>query len=789
MTIQNDKALDIALGNSRKTKTWKNRTVRWSELLERLAKETRTPETVAEYRAMGRGQQAEIKDVGGFVGGYCNNGSRSDIRHRSLLCLDADFADAELWPDWAFHYGNAAAVYSTHKHTPGKPRLRLVVPLSRNVTPDEYQAIGRRVASVLGMDKFDDTSYQAQRMMYWPSCSQDGAYFFDHYDGPILDADEVLGTYYDWRDVSAWPVSSRQAEVTKRTSAKQGDPLEKAGIVGAFCRAYFPIQEAIAEFVPAYQPCDEPNRYTFTEGSTAAGVVIYDDRFSYSFHGTDPASGQTCNAWDLVRLHRFGAMDADCDPDKPTSSRPSYKAMAQLATDDPRVRAQLITDRMAEAADDFAEPMEEAPTPDEWKGRLKITEKGAPAQTIENVVTILQHDPALADCVALNEMDHNIVARRSLPWREVKGTSQWTDADDAALRYYLERTYGIASKDKIFDAVNVVAGRNAFHPVREYLDSCTWDGVPRVETLLVDYLGAEDNAYTRAVTRKALVAAVARIYRPGCKFDYMLTLRGRQGLGKSAIIAKLGGQWFSDTFSTMQGKEAYEQVMGVWIMEVGELAGMRKAEAETIKLYISKQTDRFRPAYGRRLQEFPRQCIFIGTTNETQFLRDSTGNRRFWVVDTPNDPPRDMWAELTPEKVRLIWGEAVEHYRNGEELYLPRELEAVAREVQEAYEEENPKAGIVSEYLDRLLPDGWDGLDLFTRRQWLETEAQGTTRRTTVCTLEIWAEALGGNPDKLDRYTAKEIRDILASLGWRHKGNHRMTAGPYGRQRYYERST
>ena len=788
MNIQNDKALDIALGNSRKTKTWKNRTMEWSQLLDRLAKEVRTPETVAEYKAMGRGQQAEIKDVGGFVGGYCNNGSRSDIRHRSLLCLDADFADAELWPDWVFHYGNAAAVYSTHKHTPDKPRLRLVVPLSRNVSPDEYQAIGRRVASVLGMDKFDDTSYQAQRMMYWPSCSQDGYYFFDHYDGPILDPDEILATYYDWRDASAWPVSSRQAEVVKRTGAKQGDPLEKGGIVGAFCRAYFPIQEAIAEFVPAYQPCDEPNRYTYTEGSTAAGVVLYDDRFTYSFHGTDPASGQTCNAWDLVRLHRFGAMDEGTDPDKPTTSRPSYKAMVQLATEDEKTRAQLITDRMAEAADDFTEPLEESPATDEWKGKLKITEKGTPAQTIENVVVILRHDPKLAGCVALNEMDHNIVARRSLPWREVNGTSQWTDGDDAALRYYLERTYGIASKDKIFDAVNVVASKNAFHPVREYLDGCTWDGVPRVETLLIDYLGAEDNAYTRAVTRKALAAAVARIYRPGCKFDYMLTIRGRQGLGKSALIAKLGGDWFCDTFSTMQGKEAYEQVMGVWIMEVGELAGMRKAETETIKLYISKQTDRFRPAYGRRLQEFPRQCIFIGTTNETQFLRDSTGNRRFWVVDTPNDPPKDMWAELTPDAVRAIWGEAVDIYRNGEELYLPRDLEAVAREVQEAYEEENPRAGIVAEYLDRPLPEGWENQDLFTRRQWLETDAEGTTHRTTVCTLEVWAEALNGNPDKLDRYAAKEIRDILASLGWRHQGNKRITAGPYGRQRYYERS-
>lgn len=788
MNIQNDKALDIALGNSRKTKKWKNKPMQWSELLDRLATVTRTPETVAEYRAMPRSRQAEVKDVGGFVGGYANHGSRSDIRHRSVLCLDADFADGDLWPDWELLYGKAAAVYSTHKHTPEKPRLRLVVPLARDVSPDEYQAIGRRVAFMLGIDKFDDTSYQPQRVMYWPSCSQDGEYYFKYLDAQLLDPDEVLATYHNWADVSSWPMSSRQAEVVQRSGAKQGDPLEKGGIVGAFCRAYYPIQEAIAEFIPAYQPCDDPGRYTYTEGSTAAGVVLYEDKFTFSHHGTDPASGQTCNAWDLVRLHRFRDLDADCDPDKPITSRPSYKAMTQLATDDPKVRAQLVNDRMAEAAADFEEPLED-PAPDEWKSKLKITEKGAIAQTIENVVTILRHDPAVSGVLALNEMDHNIVARKSTPWRKVTGSSQWVDADDAALRYYLERTYGIASKDKIFDGVNVVAKENAFHPVREYLDACTWDSVPRVETLLIDYLGAEDNDYTRAVTRKALAAAVARIYRPGCKFDYMLTLRGRQGLGKSALIAKLGGEWFSDTFSTMQGKEAYEQVMGVWLMEVGELAGMRKAEAETIKLYISKQTDRFRPAYGRRLQEFPRQCIFIGTTNETQFLRDTTGNRRFWVVDTPNTPAKDMWEDLTPATVRLIWAEAVEIYRNGEELYLSRELEKVAREVQEAYEEENPRAGIVADYLERLLPEGWETQDIYTRRQWLETDAQGTTRRTSVCTLEIWAEALNGNPDKLDRYAAKEIRDIMAGLPeWRHQGNKRVTVGPYGRQRYYERS-
>lgn len=794
MNVQNDIELEIATGTSRKTKTWKNRPVKWSALLDRLSTTTRTSETVAEYRAMNRDQQSERKDVGGFVGGYCNNGSRSNIRFRSVVVLDADFADNALWSDWETFYGNAAAVYSTHKHTPDKPRLRLVIPLAHIVDPDAYQAIARRIACTLGMDKFDDTSYQPQRVMYWPSTSQDGEYVFNYLDGPILNPDAVLSTYRDWKDVSSWPMSSRVAEVVKKTAAKQKDPLEKSGMVGAFCRAYT-ITEAIEKFIPAYVPCDEPNRYTYTEGSTAAGVVIYEDKFSYSHHATDPASAQLCNAWDLVRLHKFGELDADTNPDTPPSGRPSYRAMAELAAADPIVRAQVVTDRTAEALADFdALPDADEPEPPRtekdknWKSLLRVTDKGGIAQTIENAVIILRHDPKLADALALNEMDHNILTRRSLPWRTVKGASQWTDNDDAALRYYLEKVYGMTGKDRIFDAVNVVAQANGFHPVRDYLNASVWDGVPRVDTLLIDYLGAEDTEYTRAVTRKTLVAAVARIFQPGCKFDYMLTIRGRQGLGKSAIIAKLGGPWFSDTFTTMQGKDAYEQVMGVWIMEVGELAGMRKAEAETIKLYISKQTDRFRPAYGRRLQEFPRQCVFIGTTNETQFLRDTTGNRRFWIVDTPDEPSRDLWTELTPDTIQKIWAEAVNYYQAGEALFLSRELEKEARRVQDAYEEENPRAGIVAAYLDRLLPEDWEDMDLYTRRQWLESDAVGTVPRTYACTLEIWAEALGGNPEKLDRYAVKEINDILTGLtGWRRTKDRFRQFKLYGRQRFYER--
>lgn len=781
IVLSHDKSLDIATASSRRAKVWRNESILWSDLLKRLRQVTRTPETAAEYRIMPRERQTAVKDVGGFVGGYCEQGRRSAVCHRSLLCLDADFAGTELWPDWLMLFGNAAAIYSTHKHTPAKPRLRLIIPLARDVTPEEYPAVGRRVAAMLGIDQFDDSTYQPQRAMFWPSASRDAAYVFEYHDGDFLDPDAMLATYRDWRDLSSWPMSSRIAEIAVKRAGKQADPTDKGGLIGAFCRAY-PIQDAIAQFIPAYQPCAEENRYTYAGGSTAAGVVIYDEKFSYSHHATDPASGQLCNAWDLVRIHRFGALDADCDQDERVSSRPSYKAMAQLASEDARVREQIVADRMAEAERDYS-----TPEGGDWRALLKVTEKGVLAQTIENVVTILTYDPAFANGIAFDEMTHGIVAVRDLPWsRLVNGPRRWTDGDDASLRYHLERVYGLTGKDRIFDGVNVVAQAHAFHPVREFLDGCIWDGQPRLDRLLIDYLGAEDTPYTRAVTRKALTAAAARIYRPGCKFDYMLTIRGAQGIGKSALVAKLGGAWYSDTFTTLQGKDAYEQVQGVWIVEVGELAGLRRAEIETIKLYISKQADHYRPAYGRRLQEFPRQCIFIGTTNEEQFLRDATGNRRFWVVDTPNAPTRSIWQDLTDEEIRQIWGEAVAAFRAGETLYLSEELEQEARLIQEQYEEENPNAGMVEAYLKRLLPVRWPEMDLYERRQWLESDAVGTEQRKTVCLLEIWVEALHGSPDRFDRMDRKDLRDIMGRMkGWKSAGRRQITVPVYGRQRYY----
>ena len=791
MTLKHDRELQIALGTGRKTKRWKNRTMRWSELLDRLSHFVVTNETVAQYKGMSQDRQAEIKDVGGFVGGYCKDGSRKQVTARSVLCLDADYADDALWADWQLIRSEAAAIYSTHKHTPEAPRLRLVIPLARDVTPDEYAAIGRRVAADLGIDKFDDTTYSPDRLMYWPSCSSDGEQVFDYQDGPMLDPDRVLAQYQDWRDVSAWPVSRRVADVVRRAAARQQDPLTKTGIVGAFCRAHS-IQEAIEQYLGGiYTPCDEPGRYTYEGGSTAAGVVTYEDRFAYSHHATDPASGQLCNAWDTVRIHLYGDLDADQAEDATASKLPSYRAMRARALEDKAVRAELVSSQTQAITDDFgdlgpdqAEDTEDGS--DDWMSQMDLTQEGNIRSTLRNIRLALENDPQLKGRIAWDEMDLLPAVRGDLPWRKVEGRRgrTWQNGDDANLRLYLETTYHITGKDKILDGVETTARAHSYHPVRDYIRAVEWDGTPRLDALLVRYLGAEDTAYTRAVTRKTLVAAVARVFRPGVKFDYMLTIRGQQGIGKSALISRLAGDWYSDSFGTVQGKEAYEQVRRAWIIEVGELAGMKKAEAEAIKLFISKREDQYRPAYGRQIEIYPRQCIFVGTTNESEFLRDPTGNRRFWVVDTPDSDRRvDFRPELTDDVVHQIWAEAYHYYQQGEALYLTGEAEAEALRIQEDYAEEDDRAGMVQNYLDRLLPEDWPKMDIYARREWLGTDAEGTVRRTRVSRMEIWCEVFGNPPGRIDRYESKAIHAMLTKAGWRVLGVRQIDG--YGKQRIY----
>lgn len=791
-TITHDGSLDIAIGKFRYTKTWKNQSWLWSKFINRVSTTEQTAETHAEYMAAPRPRQDEIKDVGAFVGGLLAGGKRgkNTVLNRQLITLDADHmnADASLWEDFKLYYNNAACIYSTHKHSPEAPRLRLIIPLDRQVLPDEYVAISRRITESLGIEQFDITTYQAERLMYWPSTSKDGEFIFAWQDGPWLSADTILSSYHDWRDISAWPMGDREKAIPRRDIKKQKDPLTKKGMVGIFCRTYT-ISEAIEKYLPdIYDPCDgSGDRYSFKIGSTTGGLLIYEDKFAYSHHSTDPISGNLCNAFDLVRLHKFGLLDDGTEIKDPTKL-PSFKEMVELASLDLKVKIQLGSEKLAEADDDFAEgPITDEASSD-WTGKLDVDGHGKYRSTVNNVLIILRNDPKLKGKFALDTFEHREIITGDLPWRKYTPQTRYiTDKDDAGIRYRLEKKYGITGVQKIDDGLAMLMCENSFHPIKDYLEGLEWDGEERVETLFIDYLGAEDNPYIRAVAKKWTAAAIKRIYRPGCKFDYIPVLLGEQGKKKSMLPDKLGQQWYSDSFTTVQGKESFEQLQGAWLIEIPEMSGFRKAEAEAIKHYISKREDRYRVAYGRRVENFPRQSVFIGTGNIDDFIKDATGGRRFWPIDTYiQNPIYDIATDLTPEVIGQIWAEAYQIYDKGESLYLSEELEQLAKEVQKQHSEQGGWNGAIEQYLETLIPADWYSRNLSKKWDWLngleDLAPSGEIERTKVCIAEIWCEALRGRIKDMTRLHVKELHDAMRRMpGWKyHKG--KMRFGEYGVQ-------
>ncbi|SCK04333.1 Predicted P-loop ATPase and inactivated derivatives [uncultured Clostridium sp.] len=795
LKIKYDGSIALATGKSKKEIHWKNKNINWSYLVKKLSHTTRTPETVAEYKKMSKIDRDRIKDVGGFVGGTLKNGRRlkANVANRTLLTLDLDYVEGDIWSSIELLYDFNVVMYSTHTHTSDNQRLRLVIPLSRPVLPDEYQAISRMVANDLGIDQFDDTTYDPERLMYWPSTSCDGDYIFKYQDLPWLSPDEILERYpFGWQDVSYWPESSRARAKLNKALSKQEDPLTKKGVIGAFCRTYS-ITEAIEEFISdIYVPGADNTRYTYAEGSTTGGVVIYDDKFSYSHHGTDPASNTLCNAFDLVRIHKFGELDEEAKEGTPANRLPSFTKMSEFASSNKKVMETLGKEKMLAAQEDFDQVEEEINT--EWLKKLEYTEQGKLRSTISNFSLIIENEPLLKNKIAYNEFSNRAVVIGQLPWRKKGNMGDWCDTDDSGLREFIEKYYSISSTAKCADALALSFEKHSFHPIKEYLEGLSWDGQERINSLFIDYLGAEDSSYVRTVTRKILVAAVARIFVPGIKFDNMPVLAGPQGMGKSTIIKKLGQDWYSDSLTTVSGKEAYEQLQGVWILEMGEMMATKKADIEATKHFLSKTEDIYRVAYGRRTSRFPRQCVFIGTTNDREFLRDKTGNRRFWPIDVGvQKNSKSVFDDLTEYEINQIWAEAVKLWKAGEKLFLTGEEEKEAKRQQEEHSEESAKAGLIEEYLNRLLPEDWYELGISEKRNFIQgTEfgesKEGTLRRDKTCVMEIWVELFNGDPKQLTPMQSREINDILSGIkGWS-KYNSKLRFGKvYGVQRAYIR--
>lgn len=832
-----NRELKISTAPSKTSARWTNQLTTLQDLTARAYEPIVVDCTVAEYEKLPKGERDKRKDVGGFVGGHLKNGRRrkGHVLARSFVTLDLDNlpTDVNLAKVLADTLPYAWLAHTTLSHTPDNPRWRVWVWLTRDITADEYGAVARRIAQDInpGLAWFDPSTFEPERLMYWPATLTDGDYHVEvSSKKDILNPDDFLARFDVWQDVTTWPGITPDQAQAYLDRGKLDDPRDKPGMLGAFNTAYT-IPKAIETFLPeVYKPGTSKDRYTYTGGTSSNGLIVYNGGyFAYSQHATDPAAdGHSHSAFDLVRIHRFGDLDADATAGTPANKRPSYVAMMDMINDDPGTRAenakaaaamidQVFQPVTSEEASESPAPADE-PTATEGKGDadevgettnkdwlldLETKKEGGFKDTIGNFEMILTHDPRF-NHIAWNSHASQLEVQdpRLLPWDQVK--PGWTDNDEARLKTEIARTYsGLYAPTKMNDALLSTASARAFHPVRDYFNNLLpWDGIERLDTLLVDTLGADDTPYVRAVTRKTLVAAHRRTFQPGCKFDHVLTLVGPQGVGKSTIFARMAGQWFSDslTITDMKDKTGAEKLLGNLIVELSELAGMRKAEAEPVKGFISRTEDKFRPAYGRTVQTFPRQCIIVGSTNADEgFLRDTTGNRRWWPVQVTGQGWLGKPHDLDQHTIDQLWAEARARDLAGEDLFLTGDVLEAAEHIQAESVEADDRIGIVQEYLDKVLPPNWDALPLGARRIWLEDGIlpdnlrevgmwDHTKQRETVSKIEIWSECFGRDPDAMRKIDSHEITAIMQQIdGWEDSGR-RARLPIYGLQRVYQRS-
>lgn len=802
-------AYDIAIAPSRKAAKYKNISLSWPGFVECfLNHQRRTEESYESFMSKDKESQTNIKDIGGFVGGYLNNGSRKEVRNRGILCLDIDYAPSVEAVKDAFFPGTAGILHSTHKHCPQNPRLRLIVPLNRLVTPAEYEALARMVASKIGIEMFDQTTYQPGRMMFWQSTSKDGEQVYEEFKGEPLDVDKVLSKYKDTIDIREWPLGERENKELREKSKKMGNPLEKPGIIGEFCRAYPDIRDAIAKYVPEYKPTDDHNRYTYTGGTTCGGVLIFDNGlFSYSYHDHDPCSRREVNAFDLVRIHRFGHLDKNSKANKPTNL-PSFKAMIGLVENDERCkegRKKKTIERfkIQGKSDDYINAIQQLK--EELESRLKSGKKGDIIQDLVELVYI-NHPDLGKDLFAYDEFLDAIVFTRTPNWKRSDTlTNMLTDGDTKRIKYIFGQFGLVKCSETIDTVISKWAGENAFHPVRKYLEGLKWDGKPRVATLLTDFFGGDDNEYNRVLSTLFLKAGVMRIFRPGCKFDHVLVLAGPQGCGKSTMAQRLGKQWFTDSIQDFKDKDAREGLLGNWIIEIAEMRAVFYSDSAAAKQFISTTNDKFRLCYGRRSSTHKRQCIFIATTNNTQIFSDLTGNRRYLIFEIAREakPKYDFYTELTDEYVDQVWAEAYQMVQAEDFnscLDIPKNILEMANNIQNSFMQSDPIKDTIEQYLDLDLPFGFDDFNIENRRTQIQRLLANDDpeithkKRQRVCVKEIWIEALNHYDCRdLDNKMSRQITRILDTIpGWQRIKTSKCKwgiarCGPYGRQKCYER--
>jgi len=497
--------------------------------------------------------------------------------------------------------------------------------------------------------------------------------------------------------------------VVKGLNKDMPDACAKPGWIGAFCRA-FPVADLVdGELceVFAWQNEGGERRLNFLLGSGAAGGAFAtpDGYHIVNKHDSDPFGNRAANSFDLVRWYKFGHLDSEAQAKDLITSRPSYKAMVAWARELEPVKSAAVgeVDATVEGMfEDLGEESEEPAPVRDWRLQIEHNDRMEIIVNRHNIaLCVLNLFPKLR----WNEFAIRLEHEGDLPWRKNPSGSWEGDADINAMLLWLERWRnwaGNISLDMLMQILTTLEHERCYHPVRDWIKGLKWDGVGRLDTLLVRCAGAEDSAYTRETTRKWITAAVKRIMEPGCKFDYVLTLVGDQGIRKSSFFAALGGKWFADDAPSMaagDGKAFKEYLAGKWILELAELSASKRADEDHVKSVITSQIDSYRPAYGRSIRNVPRQCVLGATTNNDTPYRDRTGGRRNW----PNKITQTIDVDLVLSERDQVFAEAKALWEAGEELFLSPETEAEARVIQEEFTNDSgvgEAAAVIAAWLD-----------------------------------------------------------------------------------------
>ena len=775
-----------------------------------------------------------LKFVGGYYfGGTFEGNTRGNaVTSKSLITLDIDNIPQDMYFIAQLQQNEYLSkfeyiVHSTAKHIPqNHQRYRLIIPLLEPITDDislKYECITRHIANlIMDIKYFDSSAFVDNHLMLYPVIAQSTPTkyytFYHNKTEKFLNPNTILEQYnyhdrYTFQGVERSSVPEQPPTAPRMYSSSDSlitsndkdrirvliaQELQENGInapdttnfrkkFGCVCGS-----SDACNFGRGYMcNCFSSNHDTRL-GKQGNGVYTYDifDLYAYT-HNLDTSRDFIKIAFELSRKYNIildNAEQVERFLYKPTALD-DFKGIEVSSMPD------VVAHQNGVGENSTIEEMSRPGVVD-WVSYLDYDRYDRVKNTLNNIDLILRNDSEFSGKIQYNEFT----------CRKQFERENWTDKDDSRIKLYIERKYGIknVTVDNIVHACNILTDENKYHPIKDYLNGLKWDGVNRIETLFIDFLGAKDNEYTRKVAKITLISAIARIYNPGCKVDTVTCLVGSQGIGKSKFISKISvnPDWFTDSVSSFDGKEFYETIQGKWIVEIGEGTAFKKSLKETAKQKIASQQDTYRTPYARYVEDRPRQCIFIATTNSYDFLKDETGDRRYYPIDCEKKKARlSIDKNLNKEYISQLWAEAKELYTRGEEVYITDErIINLAEQEQKAHFDESPLQSDIYNFLDILLPplSDWYSWGLDRRRRYIQAVqsgedtskslgVSGVYRRDRVSVKEIMCELYNYDLNQpIDRKLSLDVTRSLTALGWSKSGKS-LRIKPYGKVWIYEK--